>query len=207
MGTQTRAKRSTGLSDALFTLTQQRVLWPLFAQPSRSYYATELIALAGPGSGTVQRELARLEQSGLVTVRHVGKQKHYQANPHSPIYEELCGIARKTFGLAEPLKEALSPFANEIVAAFVHGSVAKRNDTSASDIDVMIVSDTILYSELYAALETAGQKLGRRVNPTVYSREHLAQRVHQENAFMLRVLDQPKVWLIRSEGTPAELFT
>jgi len=88
-----RARAS--LADALFTRTQQRVLGLLFGQPSRSYYATELIGLAGVGSGAVQRELARLVASGLVTVRPLGNQKHYQANPDSPLFHELCAIVMR----------------------------------------------------------------------------------------------------------------
>ena len=79
----------------MLTGTQQRVLGLLFGQPARSFYANELIGLAGAGSGAVQRELARLTRSGLLTVRPVGNQKHYQANPDSPLFAELCGIARK----------------------------------------------------------------------------------------------------------------
>jgi hypothetical protein len=74
----------------------------------------------------VQRELARLEQSGLVMVRRLGNQKHYQANPNSPIFSELHSIALKTVGLAEPLRSALAPLARRIRAAFVYGSIAKR---------------------------------------------------------------------------------
>ena len=97
----TTTPRASSLADALFSGTQQRVLGLLFGQPERSFYATELINLAGSGSGSVQRELASLLQSGLVTVKQVGNQKHYQANPASPIYAELCGLVRKTVGLAE----------------------------------------------------------------------------------------------------------
>src|SRR5574340_398791 len=86
----------TGLADALFSSTQQRVLGYLFGQPERSFFANELIGLAGAGSGAVQRELKRLSESGLVTVTRLGNQKHYQANPASPIFIELCGIAQKT---------------------------------------------------------------------------------------------------------------
>ena len=111
-----RAKREGSLADALFSTTQQRLLGLLFGQSDRSFYATELIALAGAGSGAVQRELARLEQSGLVTVRRIGAQKHYQANADSPIYEELRGIARRTVGLADPLRKALAPLSSKIVA-------------------------------------------------------------------------------------------
>lgn len=206
MGTKTRRPRvalAGSLADALFSTTQQRVLGLLFGQPERSYYATELIGLIAAGSGAVQRELARLERSGLVTARRLGTQKHYQANPASPVFDELCGIARKTFGLAEPLREALAPFAADIVAAFVYGSVAKREDTASSDIDLMIVSDTIAYPELYAALEQASAELGRAINPTVYSRQQLAQRLQDGNAFTRRVFEQPKLWLIGSDSALA----
>ena len=199
MGNKPTAKTakvpSTGLADALFSGTQQRVLGLLFGQPERSFYATELIALAGAGSGAVQRELARLAQSGLVTVRPVGNQKHYQANPESPIYAELSGMVRKTVGLAEPLRAALAPMAGQIRAAFVFGSVAKKQDTASSDIDLMIVSDTLAYADVFGALESVNLQLGRTVNPTILTGQDLAKRLKQGDAFITRVLAQPKVWL------------
>ena len=194
-----RRARGGGLADALFSTTQQRVLGLIFGQPERSFYATELIERTGAGSGAVQRELARLEASGLATVRRLGTQKHYQANPASPLYEELVGIARKTVGLAGPLRDALAPLASRIVAAFVYGSVAKRRDTAQSDIDLMVVSDVLGYADVYGALEAAGQSLGRTINPTVYSRKDLARRVKAGSAFVKRVLQQPKLWIVGSE--------
>jgi predicted nucleotidyltransferase len=187
------------MADALFSRTQQRVLAFLFGQPDRSFYATELIKLAGAGSGAVQRQLARLEQSGLVTVRRIGTQKHYQANPDSPLFSDLTGIARKTVGLAEPIRDALRPLTSRILAAFVYGSVAKRVDTARSDIDLMIVSDNLTYADVYALLEPVLSKLGRIVNPTVYSRLQLAKRVREGNAFLTKVLKQPKIWIIGTE--------
>lgn len=187
------------LIDALFTRTQQRVLGLLFGQPARSFYATELIALAGIGSGAVQRELARLTRSGLVTVRSVGNQKHYQANADSALFHELCGIAQKTTGLAEPIRHALRKHEADIRAAFVYGSVAKQQDTARSDIDVMLISDTLTYGDVFASLEEASSQLGRSVNPTILSTKELSKRVANDNAFLSRVLSQPKIWLIGGE--------
>ena len=113
------------ISDVLFIKTQQRVLSILFKHPSRSFYANEMIQLAGSGSGAVQRELARLEAEGLLTTQRIGNQKHDQANPTSPIFSELRSIVVKTFGLTDVLLKALDVFATMIDLAFVYGSIAK----------------------------------------------------------------------------------
>lgn len=189
-----------GLADALFSGTKQRVLGLVFGQPSRSFYATELIGLAGSGSGSVQRELAKLAQSGLVTVRSVGNQKHYQANTQSPIFTELCGIAQKTVGLAEPLRDALAPLVQQIIAAFVYGSIAKKSDTASSDIDLMLVSDDLSYADVFATLEVASSKLGRTVNPIILTRKEFTRRVKAQESFLSRVLEQPKVWIVGGES-------
>ncbi len=187
------------LADALFAKVQQRVLGVLFGNPRRSFYANEIIALAGSGTGAVQRELARLEAVGLVTASRIGKQKHYQANASSPVFEELRALVLKTVGLADVLRTALAPLSPGIRAAFVYGSIAKGEDTAASDIDLMVVSDRLTHSDLFAALESASARLGRKVAPTIYSSKELSRRVKQANAFVTRVLAQPKLWLIGDE--------
>ncbi len=190
---------SAGLADALFSKVQQRVLGVLFGNPGRSFYTNQIIGLARSGTGAVQRELARLEESGLVSACRVGKQKHYQANAKSPLFEELHGLVLKTFGLADILREALEPLATEISAAFVYGSVAKGEDTGESDIDVLVVSDRLAYADLFAALEPASQRLGRKVAPTIYSGKEFQERLESENTFAVRVMAQPKLWLIGGE--------
>jgi predicted nucleotidyltransferase len=186
----------SGVADALFSKVQQRVLAVLFGNHSRSFYANELIALAGSGSGAVQRELTQLAAAGLVTVTRIGNQKHYQANAAAPVFEELRGLVLKTSGLVDVLRSALAPLAGQVQLAFVFGSVAKATDTATSDIDLLIVSDTLAYGELFAALEPATNRLQRTVNPTLYSRSEIDSRLRAGNPFLKRVLAQPKLWLI-----------
>lgn len=199
MGISRKSQPAQSMADALFSATQQRVLGLLFGQPDRSFYASELIELAGGGSGAIQRELARLESSGLLITKRLGSQKHFQANPDSPIFGELTGIARKTVGLAIPLREVLRPLASRIRAAFVFGSVAKRRDTARSDIDLMVISDKLAYADVYKVLEPLAEELGRSINPTLFSRMELARRLKDGSAFAQRVLQQPKVWIIGNE--------
>jgi predicted nucleotidyltransferase len=199
MGTKKLGTSPATMADALFPKVRQRVLALLYGNPERSFFANEIIALAQSGSGAVQRELADLSAAGLLKVTIQGNQKHYQANRAAPVYSELRSLVLKTFGLADVLRAALSPLASEIESAFVFGSVAKQADTADSDIDVLIVSDTLGYADVFGALEPASISLGRPVNPTVYTGAQLAKKVKQDNGFITRVLQQPKIWLIGSE--------
>lgn len=193
---------AASLSNALFTRTQQRLLARLFGRPDLDYSVSELIQVTGAGSGAVQRELARLTGAGLLQVDSVGNQKRYRANPQAPIHDELVSIVRKTFGLAEPLRQALAPLSGRISNAFLYGSVAKREDTATSDIDLMIVSDDLGYPGIMAALHPLMEQLGRPVNPTIYTRAELRDKLNAGNSFIRRVLAQPRIDLI---GTSDEL--
>lgn len=191
-----KPQRRFGVADALFTSTQQKVLTLLFGQPDRTFYTAELIALAEAGSGAVQRELARLAEAGLVTVSRLGNQKHFQANRHSPIFEEIRQIAMKTFALAVPLKEALKPLEARIDLALIYGSQAKGTDTVSSDIDLLVVSDELTLEELFSNLAPLERQLGRPVNPTLLTSEEFGSRRMNPDSFISRVLRDELILLI-----------
>jgi predicted nucleotidyltransferase len=184
------------LGDALFTKTQQRILGLFFGQPDRTFFKQELIERTGSGSGAVQRELARLVQSGLVTMTHIGSQKHYQANRSAPIFEELRGIVTKTVGLTDPIRAALRQLAKRIDLALIYGSVAKGEERAQSDIDLLVVGRDLTLEDLFARLGPVEKKLGRKIHPTLYTPEEFAQRRRARNAFLQKVLAGKHVVLI-----------
>lgn len=198
-----RESAPTSLADALFTTTQQRVLALLFGQPNRSFYASEMIERTGSGSGAVQRELKRLALSGLVTIKSIGNQRHYQANPASPVFEELCGLVKKTVALAEPIRESLAPLADRVSLALLYGSVAKGTDTARSYIDILIVADGITLEDVYSALDPVEKELGRKISPTLYAPEEFARRKASNNPFLTRVLAGEHLVLIGKEDDPS----
>lgn len=186
----------TGVAAALFTTTQQRLLALLFGQSARSYMASELIALAGVGSGAIQRELVHLVDSGLVTVQAVGRQKHYRANVDAPVFEELRALVIKTMGLAEPLREALAPLASRITLAALYGSVARGEAHAGSDVDLLIVADDLALEALYRVLEPVEQRLARPIHPTVYTTREFAQRRARKDSFVDKVLKSEPIVLL-----------
>lgn len=198
MGTTNRSRKG-GLSAALFTPVQGRVLALLFGQPQRRYQSAELIRLAHGGTGAVHRQLARLSAAGLVTVTKIGNQKHYQANRASPVFEELHALSLKTVALVEPLRAALARFASNVDAAFVYGSVAKGTDRAGSDIDLLILSDSLRHDQAFDALSAVESAIGRPVNPLLMSRRDWRTKRAQKDSFASRIAVGPRIFVIGSD--------
>jgi predicted nucleotidyltransferase len=190
---------AVGLSDALFSKVQQRVLALIFGHSERSFYTSEIIRNVNSGVGAVERELSKLERSGLISVERLGNQKHYRANRAAPIFEELRGLVEKTVGLAEPIKKSFLPYADRIKSAFVFGSVAKGTDTAHSDIDLMVIGDDLNYADLYTAAQHTGIALGRKLNPLFLAPRDWHRKASDEGSVFNKISRSPKIFIIGSE--------
>lgn len=183
--------RQASLADALFSGTRQTLLRLFFLEPERTYTLTELIDLAKAGRGAVQRETARLTDAGLIVQSGPVRGRQYQANKQSPVFDELCSIARKLLGPGQLLRTALAPLSDRIALALLYGSVAQGVDHAASDVDVLIVSDALLLEDVLDALTDAEKALGRQINPTLYTRAEFDQRRADQSPFLTEVLQNP----------------
>jgi predicted nucleotidyltransferase len=194
------SKASPTIQDALFSSVQQRVLGILFGQPDRQFQSAEIIRMVGSGTGAVHRQLSTLAASGLVNVTRIGNQKHYQSNPDSPVFDELCGLIRKTVGLAVPIRDALEAYRDQIDVAFVYGSVARNEDNARSDIDLMIFGDELDYVGIYKAIESAEAILHRPLNPNLTTLDEWQKKIAKGNSFIATVAEQPKLFIYGSDN-------
>lgn len=186
----------SGLTSALFSRVQSRVLGILFASPERKFQLNEIIEQAKSGRGAVQRELAKLTRTGLVTTTFERHRRTYQANERSPIFFELHNIVVKTVGLVDPIRRALNPYQAKITVAFVYGSIAKAQDKANSDIDLVIIGNGLSYDETYLSLEPVEQILRRPINPNLMSEDEWIRKRSSKNPFVTNILKQPKLFVV-----------
>jgi predicted nucleotidyltransferase len=191
------------IATALFTDSQTQVLRWLFGQPERGYHLNELLRLTGLGSASLQRELKKLTEAGLVRSERVGNLRRFQANAESPVYGELVALTRKTLGVEPLLREALEPLAPQLEAAFIYGSVAKETDTARSDVDVMLVGKDLLLAKVLDLLMPLEAQLGRKINPTLLTPAEFKRRRAERDSFVNRVLAQPTIPLAGDVPGPA----
>jgi uncharacterized protein len=187
------------IADALFASTRQAVLRLFFSNPEKRFYVRDAIRRLKIGTGNVQKELARLSQAGILTRTREGHQIYYQANHECPVFPELRLLCRKTFGVAGVLREALESVAPKIRFGFVYGSVAAGTETAESDIDLILVGDSLKLSDVVSRLAKVSQEISREVNASTYRTGEFFQRLADRKHFLTRVLDGPKLFIIGTE--------
>jgi uncharacterized protein len=178
--------------DFLFTPTIQRVLGTTLLHPDESFTLQELLRRADSGRGSAQKQIDRLVDAGvLIDEPRRGRQRSIRANTEFFLYAELRNIALKTFGLIEPVRDALQAYADHIQEAFIFGSVVKGTDTEKSDIDVMIIG-TVPQLELFEVASQLQQKLGRTVQFNVYEPTEWRELV-ENDPVVSQIVNGPKL--------------
>jgi predicted nucleotidyltransferase len=184
---------------ALFSKGRRELLALLFTHPERTFYLRQIVRVLGIGQGAAQRELSRLSEAAVITRTRVGSQIHYQANRRSPVFTELKSLMVKTAGVAEVLRDSLAMIAEQIDAAFIFGSFARAEDRANSDVDVMVVG-SVSFGDVVTALQPAQKRIGREVNPAVFSAEEYRTKTRSKDRFLGSVLNSPRIFLIGGEN-------
>lgn len=190
------------LTDLLFGSYRKKVLSQLLLHPDQDHHVRELARLTGTASGTLHKELTRLAAAGLLLRTTQGNQVRYQANRQCPVFPELASLLRKTTGAADVIGQALGALAPAL--ALIFGSVARGTETSASDVDLLVITDRS-FADVVRAVHPAQLELGREINPVVYSAAEFRRRAQEGDAFARTLLAGPHLFLIGTEHDLGEL--
>jgi predicted nucleotidyltransferase len=196
--------RKKSLVSALFPKTRRAVLATTLMHPERWWFLADLARQIGVPPSSLQREMESLVEAGILLRRQEGKQVYFKPDPNCPILYELQGIMTKTLGLVDVLRQALTPFEKAVKLAFVYGSIARCEELSESDVDLMIVGDAGL-ADLSPAIHKAEERLAREVNPTLFSPAEFAGKLDEGHHFLRTVLAGEKLFVLGTENDLAEI--
>ncbi len=191
--------RNAPLIAVLLPKTRRAILAAALMHPDKWWFLADLARHIGAPPSSLQREMESLVRVGILLRRQEGKQVYFKPDPDCPIFRELQGIMTKTAGLVDVLRGLLAPFRDSISVAFVYGSLARSEELSTSDVDLMVVGRARL-ADLSPALQEAERRLGREVNPTLFSPEEFAKKRKQGHHFLKTVLRGEKLFVLGSEN-------
>jgi len=173
--------------------TKRKLLKLFVMHPERSFYVREIEKLTQEPVAAVRRELGYLQEAGFLNSRNEGNLKYFQVNQDFPIYPELKRIIYSTIGFADYLKENVHSF-DSINLAFIYGSVAKNEETTQSDIDLLVVGTTH-HKDFHKTISEIERETGREINYTLMTRQEFDDRLKNKDAFLTRVLKEQKILL------------
>jgi len=194
------------VASALFPRSRRAVLGILYGDPESRYYLREIIEMAGLGSGQVQRELTRLSEAGIIRRFKEGRHVYFQANPACPVYDELRSLVTRSLGAGAVVSNSLEALADRSQVESVYGSVARGEERSESDIDLLVVGD-VSFGELVEALAGAESQLRREIHTTLFSAEEFRTRLARRDHFLESVVKEKKILVIGDEDELRDLPT
>jgi len=184
------------LAEILSSRVRAEIFRILFGLSPEEIHMREIERRSGLSIGTVNRELGNLERLDLIESRKDGNRTYYRANESHPLFPDIRNLVLKTAGLVDVLREALKHPA--IRLAFVFGSVARGEEKSGSDVDLMVIGGLGL-RELAVLLSGVPERIGRSVNPHVLSVEEFRKRIAEGEHLVTQILAAPKLFVIGSQ--------
>jgi predicted nucleotidyltransferase len=195
---------ATVLDKLLGSKLRARLLGWFMVHADERYFVRQLASLVGEDPTNVSRDLAKLARLGVLQCSREGRQVYYRVNRASPFFEELRGLAVKTIGIGDAVRDHLRPISDRIRVAFIFGSFADDRETADSDVDLMVVGDAT-FAEVCDALRPAQQIIGREINPTVYPEKEFRAKLGAGHHFLKSVMAAKKSYLVGDEGELARL--
>jgi predicted nucleotidyltransferase len=192
--------------DLLFPKTRRNILAATLLHPDKWWYLSDLARTLGAVPQALRRDLNQLVAAGILQQRSDGNRVYFKPDVDCPILYDLRNIFLKTVGLLDVLRDALKPHANEITCAFVYGSIARAEEISSSDIDLMVIG-TVRLSDITLLLKDAEAQLLRPVNPAVYTEREYAQKLRDGKNFIRTVNNAQKLFVIGTQRDLESLTT
>jgi predicted nucleotidyltransferase len=177
---------------------QAEVLTLVLLTPGQEWTLTELASRVGSSVSSVQREVVRAEQAGVMTSRRVGNARLVKA-AGSPLTAPLTDLLMRSFGPRQVLAEELSGVPG-IESAYLFGSWAARyaghEGRPPADLDVLVIGVPDR-DALDDAAQRAGARLAREVNVTIRSADWWRSG---DDGFHSEIMRRPIVQISGSEG-------
>ena len=123
------------LQPYIISTSSQKVLSLLVKFSDQDFYEREISRRLGISAGSANKALNELFSSGVITRRQEGKMFFYSIDRSNAAVTELKKLVNIL--LIEPLMEKLKKLASRVI---LYGSCATGRDSSASDLDLFIVS-------------------------------------------------------------------
>lgn len=149
---------------------------------------------------TVQREVSRLEDAGILVTQHVGRARLIEPNDANPVVRPLRDLVLLAFGPRQVIAEEFAVLGPAEVLIFGSWAARYRGEPGSppGDVDVLVIGQADR-EEVFDAAQRSEGRLGREVNTTVVSVDRWKA---SDEPFLRELKRRPLVPVVAGEEKP-----
>jgi len=185
------------LKDLFISEVRVNILKTMLPQPEKSYHVRALVRAVDTEINAVRRELARLQDIGLLRSRPSGNRLYYSVDTGSPYYPELLSLIAKEEGLGAEIIKSTKKLGN-VKYAILSRAFSRGENRSVLDVDLFLVGEVDL-DVLHEVVARYQDKLGHEINYSVMDPEEFEHRKRANDQFVVRIMSQSRTMLIGDE--------
>lgn len=185
------------LKDLFVSEVRLRILSLTLTNPHKQYHVRAIVRAVGAEINAVRRELAKLENMGLLRKRQSGNRLYYKADTANIYYSELLALVSKETGIGGLLLQNAKDL-GAIKFAVISTAFLRGRQSTVLDVDLFIVGEVNL-EVLKRIVSTAEKDMSREINYSVMSEEDFTFRKRKNDHFVSKILSQSRTMLIGDE--------
>ena len=168
------------------------------SQPQEMFYVRELTRLIEEEINAVRRELARMQNAGMVQSEKRGNRLYYQFRSNYPFFSELLSLVTKTTPVGRSIINNRSKL-GFVKYAFVSERLVRSLPRQENELDLVIIGKVIM-PQLDQIVKKLEKKLETEINYSSMTEEEFKYRKNRKDPFITDVLLHPHIMLIGSEN-------
>lgn len=168
------------------------------SNPQEMYYVRELTRAAKEEINAVRRELARMQEKGMVKSESRGNRLYYQFRDSYQFFGELLSMVAKTTYIGKQISNNRSKL-GFIKFAFVSLKFARHLKRGPGEVDLVVVGKVIMPQIALLVKDYEKENL-TEVNYSCMTEEEFAYRKSRKDPFILTILSQGRIMLIGDEA-------
>ena len=186
------------LQDLFVSKVRVKLIKTFLSKPQEIFYVRQLVRITEEEINSVRRELARMEERGLVKKEPRANRLYYFFVKSYPYYQDLIGLVAKTTGLGQDIVKHKNKLGN-IKFAMLSGRYARQMPKkSDEDIDLLIIGKVNI-TELNKLVRKAESAREKEINYAPMTPDEFQFRKSRRDPFLQKILSAGRVMLIGDE--------
>lgn len=186
------------LSDFIVSKVRVKLLKVLLENPKEMYHVRELVRRTSEEINAVRRELARMEEAGMVKKEVRGNRLYYWFREEYPYFPELLSLAAKTTGLGFAIRKNRAKIGKVNFVIFSSQFIRYKERATPDQVDVLVVGDIVL-PELANLVRQEETRRKQEINYTPMTQKEFEFRKSRRDPFILGILSSSRTVIFGDE--------